>query len=76
MSRRPEFDNQSPGGLILCPEGLMCMSSFSELASRRPTGIKKTAGIVSGYFAIKKADRNKHLAFKWFYTKWLLCVPE
>lgn len=47
----------------------MCMSSFSELTGRRPTGIKKTAGTVSDRFAIKKADGNKHLVFKWSYAK-------
>lgn len=44
------------------------MFSFNELAGRQPAGVKKTTGTVSGRFAIKKADEDKHLAFGWAYV--------
>lgn len=43
------------------------MFSFNELAGRQPAGVKKTAGTVSGRFAIKKADEERHLAFGFAY---------
>ena len=46
----------------------MCMFSFNELAGRQPASVKKTAGTISGRFAIKKADEDKHLAFGWAYV--------
>ena len=44
------------------------MFSFNELAGRQPASVKKTAGTISGRFAIKKADEDKHLAFGWAYV--------
>lgn len=44
------------------------MFSFNELAGRQPASVKKTAGTISGRFAIKKSDEDKHLAFGWAYV--------
>ena len=53
----------------------MCMSSFSNLAGRRPTGIKKTAGTVSGLVVIIKAYVIKRLFFKMVLCEIVLFVP-
>ena len=44
------------------------MFTFSELAGRPAAGVKKTAGTITGRFAIRKADEDQHLAFGWAYV--------
>lgn len=44
------------------------MFTFNELAGRQPAGVKKTAGTISGRFAIQKSDDDQHLAFGWAYV--------
>lgn len=44
------------------------MFTFNELAGLPAAGVKKTAGTISGRFAIQKSDDDQRLAFGWAYV--------
>lgn len=44
------------------------MLTFNDLAGPQHADVEKTAGTITGHFAIKKADEDKHLAFGWAYV--------